>query len=185
LKKVWFAIRVSPLGRAFPRLVGASHDLLMHQRYGRSALHVAQSPLEVEWFSIFLSPRCQCASQQTRRRHAGNKLGEPHDQAGRKLSITLKVKSKKNGLMHETPWPVLVPEWVSHSCLNDILLDDIHSGRAPKDIGPRWFLWSTTAREPPQLQGHDDRRCTDSVYRQCADCDDLGAWHFCWHPPTV
>ena len=160
-KQVWFALRVSPLGRAFPRLVGASHDFLWHKKYGRAGLHVDQSHLDVLHSNTFLSPRCQCASQQTKRRHfrlGEFALGEPRSQLGRKAAIEFKVKFKdKDGVrvMRETPLRVLVPEWVSNSCYSRIL-DDVGLGRGPHGIGPRFFLSSHTAQEPPpQLQGHD------------------------------
>ena len=71
LNRLWLALRISPLGRAFPRLVSATHDALWKQSLGGTTLQVDWEASEVALGARTLSPRCQCASMQTRRRLGG------------------------------------------------------------------------------------------------------------------
>ena len=98
MARLWTALLISPLGRSFPRLVGATHHALWKQTYHGCSLHVDQAAARLDTGSMTLSPRCQCASMRTPRRNGP-----------RRALITLRGR--------RGPVTALVPEWVAHSCL--------------------------------------------------------------------
>ena len=66
LARLWAALLISPLGRSFLRLVGATHRALWQQTYRGCALHVDHAAEELTVGMMALSPRCQCASSRRR-----------------------------------------------------------------------------------------------------------------------
>ena len=98
LARLWTALLISPLGRSFPRLVGATHRALWQQTYRGCALPVDLAAEELTVGMLTLSPRCQCASMQTPRRSGP-----------RRARIALPCRRGQVG--------ALVPEWVAHSAL--------------------------------------------------------------------
>ena len=154
------------MGRSFPRLVGATHEGLWMQQYRCATLLVDEEPEELDVAQMTLSPRCQCASMQTKR---ANQIGPcavrkgecleakaPLHCPGRRQLILFHMRKRdKNGadVMREAPLQVLVPEWVSHSCYRiGEGVSDVREERGPHDIMPRFLRWTETT-VPAALQG--------------------------------
>ena len=147
MARLWTALLISPLGRSFPRLVGATHHALWKQTYHRCSLHVDQAAAELDVRTLTLSPRCQCSSMRTRRSHGP-----------RRALITLHGR--------RGPVAVRVPEWVAHSSLGaGFGVADVREGRGPRDVLPRYVRWAETA-PPRELQG-ERRFCTAPAPCRC------------------
>ena len=147
MARLWAALLISPLGRSFPRLVGATHHALWKQTYHGCTLHVDQAAAELDVRTLTLSPRCQCSSMRTRRSHGP-----------RRALITLHGR--------RGPVAVRVPEWVAHSSLGaGFGVADVREGRGPRDVLPRYVRWAETA-PPRELQG-ERRFCTAPAPCRC------------------
>ena len=140
LGRLWLVIRLSALGRAFPRLVSATHECLWRQAFAKCQLGVDLLAADVATNVRVLSPRCQCASMRTRRRPGG-----------RRAAILFNRRTRDE--MRQEPLRILVPEWVAHSCYGPKFgVDDVRAGRGPRDVQPRFLRWTSVAT-PAGLAG--------------------------------
>ena len=161
VRNLWVALLISSLGRAFPSLVGATHQGLWQEQYRRAPLFVDKLPEEVDAGLLVLSPRCQCASMQTKRANQtcpcavrkGECLRATTSLHGPGRRAPILFHRRKGDEMRAAPLQVLVPEWVSHSCFPEGMgVTDVLQERGPHDIMPRFHRWQERT-VPAALQG--------------------------------
>ena len=160
-RRLWKALRVSSLGKAFPRAVSSILPIILHSQYRGVALFA--DPIEaypatdmVGADHVVLAPRCQCASMISRpkdgirREYVSNATGSgPLLKVGGVVPVAFSKRSFKSLPGHS----VLVPEWVAHSVYKRELLvpetRDLESIQLRFQCVPKARLTNL----PPQLEG--------------------------------
>jgi hypothetical protein len=150
LRFMWMALLISPLGRAFPQLVGNLHHMMLKQIMSGVRLSVelpAGSDVGGVQFHT-LSPRCQCPSMRTR----------PCAGIARRARVSLGPGAA--GVMGGAPSLISVPEWVAYSAFSRREL----SASMPFLV-PRFVRVQQEAGPPLALQGVSRYRQSAGVYR--------------------
>jgi len=147
LKSLWVALRLSRLGRTWPRLAGATHEVLWRQVFQGCRLHIDQAVSDLEVVALVTHPRCQCASAQQRR------------SAGRRRPVDFPSGRR-----------ILVPEWVSHSVLpRGWGVADVRAGRGPETVLPNFSL----VVPPPAGRHGEARFCRSAGACRCVVAHEL------------
>ena len=123
MSRLWTCLLISPLGRNFPRLVGALDRLLWSREYNSCTLHVdwqkAEETNNVRAHAI--APRCQCATMRSRRRCECHSVGVGKRcqctavRPPRRATVAFQFARRSVSARRLHQIRVRVPEWVAYS----------------------------------------------------------------------